>query len=159
MYASLKTLVMAGYSMGGNVTMKLAGEVGATDFPELKAFAAVSPVIELEQCVRAIERRENRIYEWNFCHNLQSRMRRKQRAFPGAFDLDGARRAITGSARAQIRREDVGVGIPPILHVAWVSNQWLDPDCNAHGVSPLRERPICTSAALGAHRSIAVRRR
>ncbi len=85
----LGTFVMAGYSMGGNITMKLAGEVGATDFPELKAFAAVSPVIELEPCVRSIERRENRIYEWNFCRNLQARMRRKARAFPGAFDLTG----------------------------------------------------------------------
>lgn len=80
---------VAGYSMGGNVTMKLAGEVGADDLPEVKAFAAVSPVIELEACVQAIERRENRIYEWNFCRNLQARMRRKARAFPGAFDLDG----------------------------------------------------------------------
>jgi predicted alpha/beta-fold hydrolase len=85
----LRTLVLAGYSMGGNVTLKLAGEVGAADLPELKAFAAVSPVIELDQCVRAIERRENRIYEWNFCRNLQARMRRKARAFPGAFDLTG----------------------------------------------------------------------
>jgi uncharacterized protein len=69
--------------------MKLAGELGATDFPEVKAFAAVSPVIELEACVQSIERRENRIYEWNFCRNLQARMRRKARAFPGDFDLTG----------------------------------------------------------------------
>lgn len=85
----LGTFVMSGYSMGGNVTLKLAGELGAADLPELKAVAAVSPVIELEQCVRSIERRENRIYEWNFCRNLQARMRRKARAFPGAFDLTG----------------------------------------------------------------------
>lgn len=85
----LRTFVMAGYSMGGNVAMKLAGELGASDLPELKAVAAVSPVIELEQCVRSIERRENRIYEWNFCRNLQARMRRKARAFPGVFDLTG----------------------------------------------------------------------
>jgi len=85
----LRAFVMAGYSMGGNVTMKLAGELGASALPELKAVAAVSPVIELEQCVRSIERRENRIYEWNFCRNLQARMRRKARAFPGAFDLTG----------------------------------------------------------------------
>ena len=85
----LRTFVMAGYSMGGNVAMKLAGELGASDLPELKAVAAVSPVIELEQCVRSIERRENRIYEWNFCRNLQARMRRKARAFPGEFDLTG----------------------------------------------------------------------
>jgi predicted alpha/beta-fold hydrolase len=85
----LSAFGVAGYSMGGNVTMKLAGELGAAELPEVKAFAAVSPVIELEACVRAIERRENRIYEWNFCRNLQARMRRKARAFPGAFDLDG----------------------------------------------------------------------
>jgi len=85
----LRTFVVAGYSMGGNITMKLAGELGASDLPEVKAFAAVSPVIELEQCVQALERRENRIYEWNFCRNLQARMRRKARAFPGAFDLRG----------------------------------------------------------------------
>ena len=85
----LPTFVVAGYSMGGNITMKLAGELGASEMPEVKAFAAVSPVIELEACVQAIERRQNRIYEWNFCRNLQARMRRKVRAFPGAFDLKG----------------------------------------------------------------------
>src|SRR6478609_6389993 len=54
-----------------------------------KAFAAVSPVIELEDCMQSIERRENRIYEWNFCRNLQGRMRRKEKHFPGVFTLDG----------------------------------------------------------------------
>ena len=86
---ALSRFAVAGYSLGGNITMKLAGELGATDFPEVRAFAAVSPVIELEDCMQAIERRENRIYEWNFCRNLQARMRRKSRHFPGLFNLDG----------------------------------------------------------------------
>jgi predicted alpha/beta-fold hydrolase len=85
----LTRFAVAGYSLGGNITIKLAGELGATEFPEVRAFAAVSPVIELEACVQSIERRENRIYEWNFCRNLQGRMRRKARVFPGAFDLTG----------------------------------------------------------------------
>ena len=85
----LTRFAVAGYSLGGNITMKLAGELGATLLPEVKAFAAVSPVIELEDCMQAIERRENRIYEWNFCRNLQGRMRRKDRHFPGLFELDG----------------------------------------------------------------------
>src|SRR5829696_6095887 len=75
----LTRFVVAGYSLGGNITMKLAGELGASLLPEVKAFAAVSPVIELEDCMQSIERRENRIYEWNFCRNLQGRMRRKER--------------------------------------------------------------------------------
>jgi predicted alpha/beta-fold hydrolase len=85
----LRPFGVAGYSLGGNLAMKLAGELGESAFPELKAVAAVSPVIELESCMQAIERRENRIYEWNFCRNLQARMRRKAACFPGAFDLSG----------------------------------------------------------------------
>jgi predicted alpha/beta-fold hydrolase len=85
----LTAFAMAGYSLGGNLTMKLAGEAGATDLPQLKAVAAVSPVIELEACMQAIERRANRIYEWNFCRNLQGRMRRKARLYPGVFNLEG----------------------------------------------------------------------
>jgi hypothetical protein len=85
----LGAFVVAGYSLGGNLAIKLAGELGAGDLPEVKAVAAVSPVIELEACVRAIERRENRLYEWNFCRNLQARMRRKARAFPQDYDLSG----------------------------------------------------------------------
>jgi hypothetical protein len=85
----LPSFGVAGYSLGGNLTMKLAGELGASGLPEIRAFVAVSPVLELEACVRAIERRENRAYEWNFCRNLQGRMRRKARRFPGTFDLAG----------------------------------------------------------------------
>jgi predicted alpha/beta-fold hydrolase len=85
----LTRFAVAGYSLGGNITMKLAGELGASEVPEVKAFAAVSPVIELEDCMQSIERRENRIYEWNFCRNLQGRMRRKNRHFPGLFNLGG----------------------------------------------------------------------
>jgi predicted alpha/beta-fold hydrolase len=85
----LREFGVAGYSLGGNIAMKLAGELGPANPIEIKAVAAVSPVIELEACMRAIERPQNRIYEWNFCRNLQSRMRRKARAFPDAFDLSG----------------------------------------------------------------------
>lgn len=80
---------VAGYSLGGNIAMKLAAELGSAHAIDVKAVAAVSPVIELEACMQAIERRENRIYEWNFCRNLQARMRRKARIVPDAFDLSG----------------------------------------------------------------------
>ena len=39
-------------------------------------------------CVDALERRANRLYEWNFVRNLKSRMRRKAQHFPALFDVD-----------------------------------------------------------------------
>ena len=85
----LSRLAFAGYSLGGNLALKLAGELGRNAPRELVAVAAVSPFIELEACVRAIERPGNRVYEWNFCRNLQSRMRRKARHWPERYDLAG----------------------------------------------------------------------
>jgi predicted alpha/beta-fold hydrolase len=83
----LPSIVLAGYSMGGNVLLRLAGELGTEAPPELKGVAAVSPVIDLEACVRAIEKPANYVYQWNFMRNLRRSMRRKVAAFPGAFDL------------------------------------------------------------------------
>ena len=83
----LPRIAIAGYSLGGNLALKLAGELGTTAPSELVAVCGVSPVIELESCVRAIERRQNLVYQLNFVRNLRGRMRRKARAFPGIWDL------------------------------------------------------------------------
>lgn len=83
----LPAFALVGYSLGGNLAMKLAGEFGsAPDLPVL-AVVAVSPTIDLDCCVTAIERRINLAYQLNFVRNLRSRMRRKAAAWPGAFDL------------------------------------------------------------------------
>jgi predicted alpha/beta-fold hydrolase len=83
----IKDVGVVGYSLGGNVTMKLAGELGAAGALPVRAVVAVSPTIDLELCVRAIENRANFAYQWNFIRNLRGRMRRKALAWPGAFDL------------------------------------------------------------------------
>jgi predicted alpha/beta-fold hydrolase len=83
----LPALAVAGYSLGGNLTLKLAGELGDAAPPQLKAVCAVSPTMDLAVCVEALARGSNAIYEWNFVRNLRARMRRKARAWPGAFDL------------------------------------------------------------------------
>jgi hypothetical protein len=43
--------------------------------------------MDLEACVRALERRSNLLYQWNFVRNLRNRMRRKAAHHPGSFDL------------------------------------------------------------------------
>jgi predicted alpha/beta-fold hydrolase len=83
----LTPIVVAGYSLGGNLAVKLAGELrGRPDLP-VAAVAAVCPTIDLDVCVRAIERWTNYPYQWNFVRNLRGRMRRKAEVWPGAFDL------------------------------------------------------------------------
>lgn len=82
----LDRIGVAGYSLGGNLTLKLAGEYGNARPSALRAVCAVSPTMDLAVCVDALERPANRVYEWNFVRNLKSRMRRKARLFPGRFD-------------------------------------------------------------------------
>lgn len=80
-------IAVAGYSLGGNLALKLAGEYGDAPPPALKAVAAVSPILEISACVDALERPGNWIYQWNFVHELKARMKRKDRHWPGRFDL------------------------------------------------------------------------
>jgi len=79
---------VVGYSLGGNLALKLAGEYGAEPPPFLKAVVAISPVMDLPRCVDALERRSNFAYQWNFVRNLKGRMRRKVAAFPERFSAE-----------------------------------------------------------------------
>lgn len=88
-------VAVAGYSLGGNLTLKLAGELGDEAPEGLVAVCAVSPTMDLAVCVDALERKSNIPYEWNFVRNLKGRMRRKAAAFPGAFSLDPLKRIWT----------------------------------------------------------------
>ena len=78
---------IVGYSLGGNLAVKLAGELSDAPDAPVAAVVAVSPTIELDLCVRAIDRHRNFVYHWNFVRNLKARLRRKSAAWPGKFDL------------------------------------------------------------------------
>jgi predicted alpha/beta-fold hydrolase len=79
-------VAVVGYSLGGNLAMKLAGELADAAGP-VAGVTAICPTIDLEQCVQAIERRRNIAYHFNFVRNLKARMRRKALLWPGRFDL------------------------------------------------------------------------
>ncbi len=83
----LPSIALVGYSLGGNLSLKLGGELGADAPPALRSICAVSPTLDLARCVDALERPMNRLYQWNFVRNLKARLRRKAAAFPGAFDV------------------------------------------------------------------------
>lgn len=83
----LASIVVVGYSLGGNVALKLAGDYGRDAPAAVRAVCAVSPTMDLARCVAALERPANTLYQWNFVRNLKRRMRRKARLAPGRFDL------------------------------------------------------------------------
>jgi predicted alpha/beta-fold hydrolase len=91
----LRAIAVAGYSLGGNLALKLAAEYGDAPPDELIGVAAVSPIIEIGECVKALEQPGNRLYQWNFVKDLKRRMRRKGRFWPGRFDLSKLRQIGT----------------------------------------------------------------
>jgi hypothetical protein len=81
-------LFLAGYSLGGNVVLKLAGELGAEARDLLAGVIAVSAPIELAAGVEALERRENHLYQARFVDRLKDRIRRKHLQAPEIYTLE-----------------------------------------------------------------------
>jgi hypothetical protein len=80
----LERVALAGYSMGGNIVLKLAGEWrGQT---ELCAVAAVCPAIDLAPGSDALHEPLNRAYEWRFLRSLLARYSRKCELFPDIYE-------------------------------------------------------------------------
>jgi len=91
----LGEIFVAGFSMSGNMVLRLAGEYGAQAPAALAGVAAVSPSIDLHSCADALERRANTLYRLSFVRNLRKRVRRKSRLRPGAYDTRALRRVRT----------------------------------------------------------------
>jgi len=92
---TLARVFFAGYSMGGNLVLKMAGELAGAAPPQLRGVAGVCATIDLAQCADAIALPGNFIYEEHFVRNLEKRMRRKAALFPGKFDLGPLARVRT----------------------------------------------------------------
>jgi predicted alpha/beta-fold hydrolase len=75
-------VTLVGYSLGGNLVLKLAGEAPTGGWPWLERVAAVAPPIDLEQCVRLIGSPQNRHYDRYFVRDLVRRARARARLFP-----------------------------------------------------------------------------
>lgn len=84
-------LALAGFSMGGNIVLKLAGEWGSQAPPQLRAVAACCPALDLATSADALHEPANRIYEAYFLWALRRRMLQKARLFPDVFDTNRLR--------------------------------------------------------------------
>jgi predicted alpha/beta-fold hydrolase len=94
----LARFAVLGYSLGGNIALKLGGEIDTDEAARVIAVAAVSPPIELARCVDALERLPNLAYHFNFLRGLRGRLRRKGALYPQLYDV--SRLARVRSVRA-----------------------------------------------------------
>src|SRR5580704_17553764 len=91
----ISRLALAGFSMGGNLVLKLAGEWGKEGPAQFRAVAAVCPAMDLGPSADALHLLSNRLYEYYFVIQLRQRLRKKARLFPGRFDLSRLRSVST----------------------------------------------------------------
>jgi predicted alpha/beta-fold hydrolase len=88
-------IFFAGYSMGGNLVTKMAGELAGAFPKALRGVAAVCPSINLAACADELERRNNYFYRRHFVAGLLSRYARKVELFPQRYSPDGFGRIRT----------------------------------------------------------------
>jgi predicted alpha/beta-fold hydrolase len=82
----LQRVALAGFSMGGNLVLKLLGEWGTTPPPHIEAGIGVSPAMDLSASADALHDRTNRVYEWRFLRGLRRRIRRKAALYPDRYN-------------------------------------------------------------------------
>ena len=80
-------LILVGFSLGGNVALKLAGELGETEL--LNSVCAVSTPIDLAACVRQLDRPSNRLYAQRFLRPIEREIRRKALHVPHLYSAEG----------------------------------------------------------------------
>jgi predicted alpha/beta-fold hydrolase len=82
-------IFFVGYSMGGNLVTKMAGEFGPAVPKALRGVGVVCPAIDLGASADALESLENCVYQRRFVNGLMSRYARKQKLFPDRYRSDG----------------------------------------------------------------------
>jgi hypothetical protein len=80
-----RPLFLVGFSMGGNMALKLAGEWGGQPPSHVRAVCGISVPIRLGVCARRLGEQRNRVYETRFLRELRRTLLRKQQAMPEQF--------------------------------------------------------------------------
>ena len=87
----LPAIMIAGFSLGGNMALKLAGEYGDEPPAEVKAICAVSPLVDLRTSTTRMARPRNWLYQQSFLKRLKMRIRKKAELFPERYEASHLR--------------------------------------------------------------------
>ncbi len=91
----ISAIFLVGFSLGGNLVLKLAGEYGDVPPPEILGVCAVSPSVDLTASAELILKRSNWIYQQDFVRRLKKRIRTKHKLYPQLYDISGLREVRT----------------------------------------------------------------
>jgi predicted alpha/beta-fold hydrolase len=75
-------LDLIGFSLGGNIVLKLAGEVADRPLPNLRRVVAVSPPIDMVKCAALLGLPRNHLYNRYYVRLLKRQVAKHDRHFP-----------------------------------------------------------------------------
>ena len=85
----ISRMCLVGFSLGGNLVLKLAGEYGDNPPRGVLSVCAVSPSVDLNASAEMILKRSNWIYHRDFVRRLKQRIRTNHRLYPERYDVSG----------------------------------------------------------------------
>lgn len=83
-------IALIGFSLGGNIALKLAGELGEEASNFLETTIAICPPVDLAQTAAMLARPENKIYNSYYMRQLKSQAARwvKGKSFSNIYEFD-----------------------------------------------------------------------
>ena len=87
-----ESIVLVGFSAGGNLMLNTAAALGSIAPKQLKAVASICGAMDVAAAADALHEGANRLYEWRFVRELESLFRRKAKLFPDIFHLTHLRK-------------------------------------------------------------------
>lgn len=141
-------IALIGFSIGGNITLKYAGEMGEDIHPLIKRIVAFSVPCDLHKSAIQLARPSNKIYMKRFLKMLHLKIKDKMKMMPGAindddyhliktfedFDnrytapLNGFKDAHEYWEKASCKRYLPAIAIPSLL-VNAANDPFLTPEC------------------------------
>lgn len=91
----ISRMFLVGFSLGGNLVLKLAGEYADDPPREILGICAVSPSVDLSTSADLIMKRSNWIYHQDFMRRLKKRIRTNHKLYPELYDISELAQART----------------------------------------------------------------
>ncbi len=141
-------VVLVGYSMGANISMKYLGTQGEAIPEQVKAAAVFSAPCDIRAGADVLDRWDNALYKYRFMYALFNKLKQKAAQYPGKLDLSKFRKVrrwrdfdeyfsapISGFASAAEFHQQAsaknfleGIRVPTLL-VSAQNDPILSPEC------------------------------